>query len=159
MLLTMDTSEVKNTTSQNSSGFDTAGAMPAVALLEMQEKPRCIEAYLLCPILSKREKRGDYKHFFDKSLNNIGQRLSGQQIFLSQQAALQHNRFMGNECAVLKVHLPETAIEGCNHGLTLKKDLLEKSFVHSCFLKTMRGFVQYKNPYFDQRYLPKGASS
>ena len=108
-----------------------------------------LEVYLFYHKISKTEKKGNFDDFFAK-LDQLDEDLSDSIIFLEPDSAWQYSRFIDTSHAVLKMYLPQTAIEGRSHGLTLKKGFATKAHVHGCFPGWAKGLIYVKNPHFDE---------
>lgn len=113
-----------------------------------------LEAYLFYHKISKTEKKGNFDEFFAK-LNQLDEDLADSIIFLEPDSAWQYSRFIDTSHAILKILLPQTAIEGRSHGLTLKKGFLTKAHVHGCFPGWAKGLLYIKNPYFNEHLFQK----
>jgi hypothetical protein len=107
-----------------------------------------MEIYLFYPNLDKLEKKGNFNYFF-KNLNDIDKQLDNCVIFLSLQTAMQYSHFMHTSHVTLKAQVPQIAINGHEHGLTLKKGFLTKKHIEGCFPCGKKGMLYLKNPEFD----------
>ena len=108
-----------------------------------------LEAYLFYRKIGKTEKKGNFDEFFAK-LNQLDEDLADAIIFLEPDSAWQYSRFIDTSHAILKIYLPQVAIEGRSHGLTLKKGFLTKTHVHGCYPGWAKGLIYIRNPYFDE---------
>lgn len=107
-----------------------------------------IEIYMFYPNLGKLEKKGNFNHFF-ANLNNIDNQLDDCVIFLNLKTAMQYSRFMHTSHVTLKAQVPQTAINGHGHGLTLKKGFLTKQQIEGCFPGWAKGMLYLENPEFN----------
>lgn len=110
---------------------------------------RYVEIFLLYPT-SVNQKSFNIKHFFHSQLNDIDLRLAGQSVFLSQEIAAQYNRFTGNHHCILRVYVEDTAIEGCNQGLILRRGFISRQNVYECMIMTGHGMQRWLNPEFNE---------
>lgn len=112
-----------------------------------------MEVYVLYSELTKREKR-DLRQFFLFGLDDIDSHLAENPVFLNKEGALHYYRFIGNCSAILRAYVPEMAVEGCSHGLSLRKGFITKGHIHSCLIHYCKEIHCYENPDFDHKYLP-----
>lgn len=113
-----------------------------------------IEIYLLYFQLGKIEKKGNFTRFFEK-MDSINKYLSENPdclIFLDLDSALQYSRFMNEYHVILKAYVRETAVQGSNFGLTLKKNSLNKRQIHGCYPDWAKGLLFLENPDFNEKY-------
>lgn len=109
-----------------------------------------LEVYLFYPLLNgRRERRGDFKNFFEQGLNDIDEAISGQPVFLDQSHALWYSRYMGEGHGILKAYVAEHAIEGRSQELWLKSGFLTKELIHGCYPGWAKGNQYVPNPVFN----------
>ncbi len=106
---------------------------------------------LICFIIKlvKQKKKGNFANIFTR-LNHLDEDIADSILFLEVANAWQYSRFMDTNHAILKVFLPQIAIEGHSHGLTLKKGFLTKMHVHGFFPGWAKGLIYIKNPFFNE---------
>lgn len=114
-------------------------------------KSNPIEIYMFYPKLGRLERKGNFNYFFT-NLDNIDDQLDDCIVFLNLQTALQYSRFMNTKHVMLKAYVPESAINGQGHGLTLKKGFLNKNQIEGCFPGWAKGMLYLENPEFALRH-------
>ena len=96
-------------------------------------------------------------YFLERKLPQIIGELADKPVFFSETSALQYSRFMEGHCIILKLYVPEAAVIGNEHKLSLKRGSVSKENVQSWGLASQPMNTYRENPKFDSQILMVGA--
>lgn len=113
---------------------------------------RYIELYLICDV-GQKVTSSRAKLLFNTEIDHIIQHACQKPVFLDKENALGYMRFVGIARGILRVYVPESAVEGYFEGLSLKDGYLSDKQIHGCFLNYGKNKEYLANPKFNQDLL------